>query len=150
MTADDRLLLILQFSCACFMTGVILFVQLVHYPLMKLADASRFQEFAHRHQQQTTWVVAGPMLLELLTAIWLAISSSVARESTLYVAAIVFLAIVWGSTGLLQMPLHRRLLTGYDSNSIHGLVLTNWIRTVAWSCRSLLLGAVLLKNLDPV
>lgn len=147
MTADDRLLLVLQFTCACFMTGLIWFVQLVHYPLMKLADASRFREFSHRHQQQTTWVVAGPMVVEVLTAIWLASSSSILRQSTLYHAASILLAIVWGSTVLLQMPLHRRLLTKYNFRIIHVLVLSNWIRTSAWSCRSVLLAVVLWKNL---
>lgn len=149
MTGDDLLLLAVQVACCIFMTGLIWFVQVVHYPLMKLADAGQFEDYSRKHQQQTTWVVAGPMLLELTTAIWLLISNVAIQLSILYLVALFLLIVVWVSTALLQMPLHGQLLKGHDSNTIRRLVITNWIRTVAWSFRSILLGVLLWNTLRP-
>lgn len=73
MTVADELLLLMQFASSLFMTGLIWFVQLVHYPLMKFGDAQQFSSFCQAHQNRTTWVVAGPMFLELGTALWLLI-----------------------------------------------------------------------------
>ena len=48
------------------------------------------------------------------------------------------LLVVWGSTALIQMPLHARLARGFDMLLIERLVATNWLRTLAWSARAAL------------
>jgi hypothetical protein len=56
-------------------------------------------------------------------------------------AALVGLALVgmiWGSTALLQVPRHTTLGSGFDRTALSGLVLTNWLRTAAWSVRGAL------------
>ena len=56
-------------------------------------------------------------------------------------AALVGLAlvgVVWLSTALLQVPRHSTLGSGFDHAAWSGLVLSNWIRTGAWSARGLL------------
>ena len=37
-----------------FMTGLIWFVQIVHYPLMGMVPKSEFQKYALAHQRRTT------------------------------------------------------------------------------------------------
>jgi hypothetical protein len=47
-------------------------------------------------------------------------------------------AVVWLSTALLQMPRHKTLGSGFDRRVWSGLVLSNWVRTVVWSARGML------------
>jgi hypothetical protein len=139
MTANNELLLLLQLASTLFMTGLIWFVQLVHYPLMKLADTVQFPAFSAGHQNRTTWVVAGPMLLELATSLGLVLSSTMLRQSLVYQASVFLLIAIWVSTALRQMPLHRQLLLGHNALCIERLVRSNWIRTFAWTLRSVIL-----------
>ena len=52
-------------------------------------------------------------------------------------------AVLWISTGLLQVPLHQTLGGGFDAVAHQRLVATNWIRTVAWGLRATLVLAML-------
>ncbi len=45
---------------------------------------------------------------------------------------------IWASTALLQVPRHTALGSGFDRAALSGLVLTNWLRTAAWSVRGAL------------
>lgn len=120
------------------MTGLIWFVQVVHYPLFRYASTAHFSAFASMHQRRTTWVVAPLMVLEAFTALSLAagFAPPIARAPAL--AGFVLLLVIWLSTALVQVPLHRRLLGGYDDPSVRRLVNTNWIRTAGWSARSMI------------
>lgn len=51
-------------------------------------------------------------------------------------ATLFMTGLIWLSTALLQVPLHRALLPGFDPAKIHRLVRSNWLRTVAWTLRS--------------
>jgi hypothetical protein len=48
------------------------------------------------------------------------------------------LVVIWLSTLLLQVPQHNTLGAGFDDAAHRTLVLTNWLRTAAWTLRSLL------------
>ena len=47
------------------------------------------------------------------------------------------------STVLVQVPLHARLAEHHDAQAAHRLVTSNWVRTVAWTVRGLVLSWVL-------
>ncbi len=120
-----------------FMTGVIWFVQMVHYPIFLKVTPSSFTEF---HQAHTVWtgrVVMLPMILELIGAtglLWIRWESSL--PNGLNYVAFGLLVAVWGITGLVSVPLHNRLAGGYDAVVIHQLIYSNWLRTAAWTLRS--------------
>ena len=135
----EQLLLTTQLVTALFMTGLIWFVQVVHYPLMKQVPAGVFTRYERTHQARTSWVVAPPMLLELVTAIGLATVAGGELPAGLLGLNLALVGLVWGSTLFLQMPLHRRLAQGHDAALIHRLVLSNWLRTGLWSARSALM-----------
>jgi hypothetical protein len=59
------------------------------------------------------------------------------------------LAVLWGSTFWIQVPLHARLQSGSNPDTIDWLVQTNWIRTVAWSIRGVLAVWMLVLMLLP-
>jgi uncharacterized membrane protein len=115
------------------MTGLIWFVQIVHYPLLAQVGRDAFVDYEARHIRLTTAVVAPLMLTEAATAVWLLLTPVPRAWSG---AGILLLLVVWISTAAFQVPCHRRLEQGYDLGVIRRLVATNWIRTVAWTARS--------------
>jgi hypothetical protein len=136
-------LLLLHFAATLFMTGLVWFVQVVHYPLMHRVGGGVFTRYETEHTRRTSPVVAPMMLFELGTGVWLALAPPAAAGSLLLLINAAVLAVIWGSTIVLQRPLHRDLAQGFAANSVDRLVSTNWIRTVAWSLRALLLLSVL-------
>lgn len=125
-----------------FMTGLIWFVQVVHYPLFSRVrgDYSGYQQ---SHMRRTTWVVAPMMLLEVSTAAALCVARPGWFEAWAAWANLGLLGLIWASTALLQVPAHQELLTGFAVSPHAALVRTNWLRTIAWSLRSAGLSAVL-------
>ncbi len=134
-------LYLLQLAATLFMTGLIWFVQIVHYPLFLRIPPAAFVPYERTHTTRTGWVVAPIMLLELITAAALLVLSAPLRHSTAFLTATTLLAAVWISTAVLQIPLHRRLSASPDPAAITSLIHTNWLRTIAWSLRSILLLA---------
>ena len=47
------------------------------------------------------------------------------------------------STVTVQVPLHARLAEGHDTQVAQRLITSNWVRTVAWAARGLVLAWVL-------
>jgi len=45
----------------------------------------------------------------------------------------------------LQVPIHNRLKSGKKEALIRRLVVTNWIRTIAWSFKSLVIALAMIK-----
>ena len=115
-----------------FMTGLIWFVQLVHYPLFLRVGEAGFATYAAQHARRTTWVVLPLMLLEAATALMLV----GVTDTALSWVGLGLLGLIWASTAALQVPCHTRLQRGFDRDTARRLVRSNWVRTVAWSCRS--------------
>jgi hypothetical protein len=117
------------------MTGLIWFVQIVHYPLFQSVGREVFTAYEQAHKALTTMVVAPLMLTELVTSvILLTISNPFNR--TFLLANLVLLGIIWLSTAFIQVPLHGRLSTEFNTSNVDMLVKSNWIRTIAWTIRS--------------
>jgi len=131
-------LLLLNVAVTLAMTGIIWFVQVVHYPLFARVGAGQFVAYEALHRTYTGWVVAPLMVAELASAIALLVPelrpACVGAASAWTAAALV--GAIWLSTALLQVPLHEQLSQGYNSTLIARLVASNWIRTIAWTLRS--------------
>jgi hypothetical protein len=129
-----RAVLLAQAAATLFMTGVIWFVQVVHYPLMARVDRSGFQAYETDHARLTAYVVVIPMIVELLLSFYLAIRF----PNALSLTGASLVGVIWCSTFLLQVPQHDILREGFQPSAHARLVNTNWIRTIAWSLRALL------------
>jgi len=127
-----------QLAATVFMTGLIWFVQLVHYPLMARVSPAVMVDYETAHQQRTTVIVAPAMLIEVTAAVGLVVTSPAEIGPLWHTLNLATIALIWASTFFLQMPLHRRLTQRYDKKNIDRLVLTNWPRTALWSVRSAL------------
>lgn len=131
----DQIILLLNFVSTWFMVGLIWFVQVVHYPLFSKIELQRYTEYQKSHQRLTTWVVGPPMLVEAVTTVLLAyfVPPEVALGSVLLGIGLLF--VIWISTAAVQVPCHGKLEQQFDADVHRRLVLSNWIRTLAWSAR---------------
>ncbi len=121
-----------------YMTGLIWFVQVVHYPLTAAVGPGALPTYQAQHMSRTTWVVGPPMLVEALTCAWLVIAPPQGVPRWMTWAGLALLAAVWLSTVALQVPAHQRLLAEGTTAAVPQLVSTNWIRTIAWTARGVL------------
>lgn len=124
-------------AATLYMTGLIWFVQIVHYPLMGRVDREGFAPYEKEHQRLTAFVVGPPMLIEALTAVFFIMAQPPGAGPLWAWGGLALVAIIWVSTTYLQVPLHNRLGQGFDASAHRALVTTNWIRTAAWSIRAL-------------
>jgi hypothetical protein len=131
--------LLLQALATFAMTGLIWFVQVVHYPLFRRVGAPGYAAYQDEHMRLTTLVVGPLMLLEAATAAWLAYERPSFVPPALAWTGLGLLAAIWLSTAFLSVPRHEALRHGFDAPAHAALVATNWIRTVAWTARSGLL-----------
>ena len=133
------------------MTGVIWYVQLVHYPLMAGWPHDNFAVWEARHREMTGIAVAPAMLLEAVAVVLLVAYSPRSVPAWLIGVGGLLAAGVWASTFLLQIPCHNLLSLGWDERVHARLVDTNWLRTVFWTLRlgiALAMVAPLLRE-DP-
>jgi magnesium-transporting ATPase (P-type) len=126
------------------MTGLIWFVQIVHYPLFSGVGRPEFAAYEAAHARLTTWVVAPLMLTELITALGVALSGPQQIPSRERWFGLALVGALWLSTAAVQVPLHNRLAAGFDAGAWAALVQSNWIRTAVWSMRALLAARWLL------
>jgi len=127
------LLLVLHLLGTFGMTGLIWFVQVVHYPMLARFPVPDFGETARIHCDRTGFVVAPLMLGEAATGVLLWMSG---LRTPLFTASLWVLFGIWASTFVVQVPLHRRLLAGWDPAAAARLTGTNWIRTAGWTART--------------
>lgn len=141
--------LVVHAGTACFMAGLIWFVQIVHYPLMQMVAEGNFVAYQRAHQARVTRIVAPVMLLEAISTamILLAPGGGVTADPLRWTAAIL-LVVSFATTFGVMVPLHAKLVRGPnalgpDARGSYGMVLTrlvqmNWIRTIAWSARAVI------------
>ena len=130
-------LLLTHLAATLFMVGLIWFVQIVHYPLFSRVGEEKFSLYSEAHSRLTGYVVGPPMLLEAGTALLLAFRRPEGVPLYLVLAGLALVAAIWLSTALLQVPRHTTLGSGFDGSAWNGLVRTNWLRTLAWSARGI-------------
>lgn len=141
----SRPLLFVQLATTLPLCGLIWTIQLVHYPLFAAVGSQEFGAYHAAHSRAISLLVVPLMLVELGAALaWLRWAPTDPWVAPLGAALIL---VVWGSTFALQVPIHGALGGGLDPGLIDRLVATNWIRTIAWSGRSMLLLVVAWRQL---
>jgi len=133
-----RTLLLTHCAATLFMTGVIWYVQVVHYPLMARVNRTEFVAFEAAHRRLTSFVVVPAMLVELAAALALIAVRPATFPPAVAWAGVVLLGLIWFSTFTLQVPCHDALLRGFKAEVHARLVRTNWIRTLGWTGRAAL------------
>ena len=138
----SEFILLVHLAATLVMVGVIWFVQIVHYPLMAQVSRSDFTAYEREHQRRTTFIVAPAMLMEAVTAAVILAIPPAGMGRTLPAVGASLLAVIWLSTFLVQVRQHTRLSNGFDAVTHRRLVRCNWLRTVAWTGRGILVLAM--------
>lgn len=128
-------LLLANLAATLFMTGVIWFVQIVHYPLFD-SMCENFPAYHKRHSSLTTWVVGPPMLVEAATAVGLIFIAPANFAPWTLWTGLALVVVIWISTAFVQVPCHDLLAKSFAAPCHRRLVMTNWFRTLAWTIRS--------------
>ena len=144
----SKLVFIACLGSALFMTGVIWFVQVVHYPLMDRVGSESWLAYHANHTRLTGRVVLLPMVVELLTSAWLVWDRPRGMSLTLATLGLLAAVATWGITFFCSVPAHNRLSLGFDPTWHRSLVTTNVGRTLAWTAHSILLLAATYRQLD--
>jgi hypothetical protein len=115
-----------------YMTGIVWFAQLVHYPMIDRGDPATFQAFARDYQRRTLWVVTPALAGEigsaiLLLGLWPSVQSVVGTAT---------LAAIWVPTAFWIIPAHLKLKRGYDRELHLRLVRSNLVRSFLWTLRA--------------
>jgi hypothetical protein len=126
-----------QIAATLAMAGITWFAQVVHYPLFHLVGSSSFQAYEISNMRLTTCVVGPLILAEGVTAVLLLWRRPEGISRSQVALGFGLLVVIWFSTSLLQVPAHEILAHGFDAIAHQRLVLSNWIRTGAWSVRAL-------------
>lgn len=133
---------LVQLASTLAMTGLIWFVQVVHYPLFRRVGAAGFARYAADHSQLTTLVVGPLMLAEAATALALALDPPRLVPAAWAWAGVALVLVVWLATAFLSVPQHGVLALGFETTAHQSLVATNWVRTIGWSLRAVLVLAM--------
>lgn len=130
------LVLVLQALASLNLMGLIGCIQWVHYPMLDRLEKGKFADSLRWHGERISWLVGPWMLIELICALLLYLYPP--WPSHWFGWGLALVAGLWLSTGLIFVPLHSRLVRGYDATALRWLVLWNWLRTLLWSARGVL------------
>ena len=119
------------------MTGVIWVIQIVHYPSFHFIEKELYTAFQKFHMNKISIIVIPIMLAELITGMMLFLDKS--SKSPILIISFVILVLIWLITGVFFSKAHNELIAGYQELVINQLVAMNWIRTLLWTLRLLLL-----------
>lgn len=136
--------LVIHAAITWVLVGLIWTIQVVHYPLLKNVGQAEFVAYHDRHMSLITWIVGPLMLAEVSSA---GLLLYLGERSLIFGISLAALALIWASTAFSQIPLHHKLMHGYDTTTIGRLVRTNLWRTLGWTVRSLSLGTLLIIRL---
>ena len=138
-----ELIELLYLFASIWMTAVIWFVQLVHYPTFKFVPIEKMISFSEFHQHSISFIVMPAMMLELLSCSYLVFHSDFSLPISLQLLLII---LIWIATFTLSVPCHQKLITKPDYKSVTKLINTNWIRTILWTTKLFLFLLFFLNN----
>ena len=139
MITSDYYLFVIHLVSTSFMVGVIWIVQLVHYPTFLFIDEQKSNDFQKFHMSRISYIVMPAMTTELFSGIYIYIYSNMPIDSNLFLLSLTILIINWIITALVFVKMHNKLLINYKIEIISLLVKWNWLRTLLWSVRLILL-----------
>ena len=121
------------------LVGLIWTIQIVAYPQFLRVGEGEFTRYHLAHCWRIGLLIAPLLAVEAVSAAGLLYQGH--REPA-FLISVGLMLLNWLSTAIVQAPLHVKLMQGFDAGSIHRLILSNWLRTVSWTVRGVLVGWV--------
>ncbi len=134
---------LLNLSVSWALLALIWIIQLVHYPSFRYVSTHQWHEFHRHHSRSITWIVMPLMLIELGLAGWFTLHFNFYWE---YLVPMILVILIWVSTFLIQIPIHKSLGATRSEQEIEKLIRSNWLRTILWSLKAIWLLWICLKS----
>lgn len=131
-----------------FLSGLIWWVQVVHYPLLLFVSPDDLPRYQGEHVRRAGLLVPLPMLIELGSGLALTVDRSPAVPGWQVWLGVALIGALWLVTFLVQVPQHKGLAEFPDRSTKLALIRWNWVRTALWSARSVLVVWVAQASLD--
>ena len=142
-----KILLLSCLAATLVMTGLIWFVDRVHYPLFDRVGREGFAAYHAEHSRRTTAVVIGPMVVELVASLGLTIWRPSGSGPSLAWCGFAAALATWAATAWLAVPMHAVLGRGFDAAAHRRLMTTDAVRLAAWTLHSAILLAMTARAL---
>ena len=134
------MILTINLAAAAFLAGLTLYSQIIHYPLFTYIDKKSFIEYYIYHLKRNTFTVFIPMLIEGAFSIIFAFNYPEAVPGAIPFLCLCLSTSMWIVTFSNVVPLQDKLSDdGFDKDTIEKLVQINWVRTLGWFVKVLLL-----------
>ncbi len=143
-----EIIFIVHYISTLIMTGAIWLSQLSSYPLLVYVGRKNFIKYEHEHIHRISSVAWFIIYVELITAILLFFMQNNLILASIFFIGLLLILIIYLATSFIQYPIHMKLEHGFDKKLHSKLVNSNWIRTIAWTIRALLLTYVLIQFLN--
>ena len=140
---NQHVIFISHLTLTSIMVGLIWIIQLVHYPTFHFIDKNLYSSFQKFHMNSISLIVVPVMILELATGVLLLVGNS---KNFLIITSFIILILIWAITGIFFSGAHGKLIAGYNALIVDKLVSMNWIRTLLWTLKMLLLLGFLYVN----
>ena len=115
---------------------------------MKYIPEDRFTEYHNFHSMRISILAMPLMFTEMVTSIILFYQNFSNTFYIVFFSNLIIVILIWCSTFLIQVPLHNSLSKEKDIEKLSRLVHTNWIRTILWTLRSVLMILFLAYTVD--
>ncbi len=142
------IVLIINLVSTLMLTGIIWFVQIVHYPLFHAVGAKYFRTYEQAHQRLTSYIVVPLMFGELIGAALLPFFGFWGMSMYLAYGNLALAILIWFVTFTVQLPLHRRLAEGYNRQYVSRLVKSNFLRVVLWSGKTVIILIIIYDKVN--
>lgn len=135
--SDASSLLIVQLAGTWMLVGLIWVIQVIVYPQFLCVGTAEFTKLHFAHCWRIGLLIAPLLAVETISAAALLYQGH--RERT-FLISFVLIPLNWLWTAVLQAPMHVQLMHGFDAALIRRLTLSNWLRTLTWTVRGVLLA----------
>jgi hypothetical protein len=133
-----ELLLIIHYAFTLIMTGSIWLAQLSQYPLLAYVGKENFINYEKEHIRRISDIAWFIIYFELIIGALLIFISHPAIPRSISIGGFALSCLIWVNTEFVQYPIHKKLALGFNTQLHDKLVRTNWVRTAAWTARSIL------------
>jgi beta-glucosidase len=132
----------IHIAATWMLVALIWVVQILVYPQFLRVSADAFKPYHAAHCLRIGIIVVPLLFVEAASAAWIIFEGS----SPVFVLSAGIIPLIWLSTYLLQAPIHTRLMNGFDGRLIRRLIVSNWLRTLAWTARGILVSLTLMNH----
>lgn len=125
-------LILIQCAAFWFMAGVTWTLQILNYPLLEKINSSTFASYQEAHNKRFGKVMIPGVMISVLSTILLFFNLPDEVSFTIPLVQTVILLLITGSAALYAAPAHKKLEKNFDQVPVSSLIMTNWLRLIAW------------------